>query len=902
MKTGSFLQHASRFTLLLAAYVIIVGHAGAAANYIWIEGEKPSVNKMNRHPWWYDQVKRDQFSGGDFISNFNKDKAGEAEYRFSAKSAGEYEFWVRANPLSATLSYSLNGGAETAIDLTAEKRGEVNVAADGAPDLRFIAWCKVGKVALRAGENTIKFRMTSANNNHGYLDCFVFSAEPFQPRGIVKPDQLAADAARLAEENKGWFLFDPKPDNFGESPIDLRFLNEKFAGEHGFIAARDGRFVHSGNGEPVRFWAVNGSGGESGDRTQLRKTARMLAKHGVNLVRRHGAVFDKDGEMNPASVQRAMAIVEEMKAEGVYTHLSIYFPLWFTPRKDHPWLEGYDGKTHPFAALEFNPKFQAKYREWLKALLTTPSEKTGKPLIEEPAVFGIEIQNEDSFFFWTFRTDGIPDAQMRILETQFGEWLKKKYGSLDAAFEAWKGQRIKRDVPAEGRVSFRPLWNIFTDKSARDRDTAAFLFEVQSRFYSETYAYLRQLGFKGLITPSNWSTASPEVFGPLEKMSYTTGDFIDRHGYFECNHKGDNAEWSVRNGHTYNDRSALRFEANDPTKPRQFVHPIMDPHYGGKPSMISETTFCRPNRYRSEAPLYFAAYGALQNSDGIVHFALDSGHWAVKPGFFMQQWTLMTPSMMGQFPAAALIYRHGLVSPGKVLAEISLNKTDLLNLKGTPLPQDSALDELRLKDVPQGTDIKPGQRIDPLIHYAGQVAVNFVTEPGSVKVSDLSSLVDHAKKLVTSSTGELKLNYDQGVLTINAAQAQGVSGALKAAGATELKDLSIASELELGHIVAVALDGQPLASSSRILLQVMSEEKASNFQTEPVNATVKRITNIGTDPWQVKELKGTVKFKRPDAAQLKVTPLDFNGYAQQPMGTAQEINLKANTVYYYLSR
>ena len=64
---------------------------------------------------------------------------------------------------------------------------------------------------------------------------------------------------------------------------------------------------------------------------------------------------------------------------------------------------------------------------------------------------------------------------------------------------------------------------------------------------------------------SNWSTASPEVFGPLEKLSYTAGDFIDRHGYFSCNHKGPAAEWSIRDGHTYSDRSALRFDAPDPT-------------------------------------------------------------------------------------------------------------------------------------------------------------------------------------------------------------------------------------------------------------------------------------------------------------------------------------------------
>ena len=155
--------------------------------------------------------------------------------------------------------------------------------------------------------------------------------------------------------------------------------------------------------------------------------------------------------------------------------------------------------------------------------------------------------------------------------------------------------------------------------------------------------------------------------------------------------KGDNAEWSLRNGHTYTERSALRFDAEQPGKPRQFVHPAMDVHYDGKPSMISETTWERPNRFRSEAPLYLAVYGALQHSDAIVHFALDSRDWAVKPNYWMQPWTLMTPAMMGQFPAAALIFRRGLVTTGSVLADLRLSQEALLRLEGTPLPQDAAL-------------------------------------------------------------------------------------------------------------------------------------------------------------------------------------------------------------------
>jgi hypothetical protein len=59
----------------------------------------------------------------------------------------------------------------------------------------------------------------------------------------------------------------------------------------------------------------------------------------------------------------------------------------------------------------------------------------------------------------------------------------------------------------------------------------------------------------------------------------------------------------------------------------------------------------------------------------------------------------------------------------------------------------------------------------------------------------------------------------------------------KLAGPTDLKDITVSSDLDLGHIMVVALDDQPLANSKRILLQVMSEEKETNRKTEQVNAT-----------------------------------------------------------------
>jgi hypothetical protein len=257
---------------------------------------------------------------------------------------------------------------------------------------------------------------------------------------------------------------------------------------------------------------------------------------------------------------------------------------------------------------------------------------------------------------------------------------------------------------------------------------------------------------------------------------------------------------------------------------------------------------------------------------------------------------------MGQFPATALIYRQGLVRAGDLLADISLSRESLRRLEGTPLPQDAALDELRLKDIPAGTEVKTGGRIDPLLHYAGRSEVKFVDGPGSVKLKDLKPLIDHGAQTVTSSTGELKLDYGKGLLTIDAPRAQGVSGLLVSARPIETKDLVITPEMELGHLLVVSLDGQPLASSRQMLLQVMSEEKPTDYATEPAGQGLKRIVNIGKDPWLVKELKGQVRFKGADTGGLKVTALDFNGYPTARSWTTNQIQLEPHTVYYRISR
>jgi hypothetical protein len=45
-----------------------------------------------------------------------------------------------------------------------------------------------------------------------------------------------------------------------------------------------------------------------------------------------------------------------------------------------------------------------------------------------------------------------------------------------------------------------------------------------------------------------------------------------------------------------------------------------------------------------------------------------------------------------------------------------------------------------------------------------------------------------------------------------------------------------------------------------------------------------------------------VRFKRADAAQLKVTAPDFNGYLAAAAGTGKEIKLQPTRIYYLITR
>ena len=165
------------------------------ADSIWIEGEDANEKSVSKHGW-YDNVRKEGFSGKEWVSHYNRDKAGIVGCKFEVKEEGGYVLWLRANPSHATMSYRLDDDDWAEIDLSKNKRGEMMVSQK--PDHRSIAWIKVGIVKLSPGEHWVRFRMNSKIANHGGIDCLCLTNDGFVPSGTMKPGVSATAKEKLA--------------------------------------------------------------------------------------------------------------------------------------------------------------------------------------------------------------------------------------------------------------------------------------------------------------------------------------------------------------------------------------------------------------------------------------------------------------------------------------------------------------------------------------------------------------------------------------------------------------------------------------------------------------------------------------------------------------------------------
>ena len=884
-----------RVGLVAGLMILVMAGTVRGEEWVWWEGEDAADTNFSNESWLRGDAlpKREGLSGREWLNNDGARSGPElfARYRVTVDREDTYQFWARKFWKHGSFRWRFDKGpwhtCGTDIGLADTFVFRKHVCAN---------WVHLGEVPLGKGTHNFELRLLAGQGEKALacFDAFVLIDGTFTPRGKLKPGEKSG----LSEQ--GWWAFEPGDDPFKPSPVDLAHLNEEEAGQSGFVR-REGDAFALGSGETVRFWGVNaGPDVVRLDRRSIDLLARKLAKAGVNIVRFHGPVYDRAAD-DPATVDadfldRLHYFVAATKKEGIYTKLSFYFPLWFSVKPGYG-IAGYEGlkDPKPFAILTFNPRMQAIYRSWARGLLTTENPYTGAPLAEETAVAVIEIVNEDSYFFWTMQEKTVPPAQRRLLGGLFGEWLVKRYGSIEGAFGVWgEGARHKDDRVAETVVAIEGVWNL-TGRGhgqgahrRRRSDQLRFLAEHQKAFYESIVRTFRDdLGVKQLISCSNWKTADPAVLGPIERYTYTAGDVIDRHGYFGGEHKGPRASYSVSKGDTYADRAGVREPAALPIQAIQVVD---------FPQITSEIGWPNPNRFKAEFPFLTAAYASLQGIDAVFFFALHGAGWERS----VNKFPLAVPTILGQFPAFALAYRRGDVATAQPVVRERLNLEALYDFKGAAVVETGALDALRRADTPGDATPQPDdkRRIDPLAFYVGPVVRRFDSEKSDVSSIDLSRYVDRAGGVVRSATGELRWDYREGRVTLDSPRSQGAAGFLAKAGRIELADVAIQSENEFGCVVAVSLDGEALASSRRILIQAMTEERPYGWRTEG-----RRIADLGTGPMNVRNIRATVSLRRGAGS---ATALDANGYARDRIdvrrkGAYAEVVLPADAIWTVIS-
>jgi hypothetical protein len=205
------------------------------------------------------------------------------------------------------------------------------------------------------------------------------------------------------------------------------------------------------------------------------------------------------------------------------------------------------------------------------------------------------------------------------------------------------------------------------------------------------------------------------------------------------------------------------------------------------------------------------------------------------------------------------------------------------------------------------------QEVDRLAFLVGPVEVKFGGNEANSRVADLSKYIDRQNGVVKSVTGQIELDWKRGVCRVATPSFAGVSGFLKGAGGQfSLGDVTISSQNEYATIAVAPMDGKPLTSSKKVLVQVGTTAKLTGWTTEKASFKAdagngkeemiegERIVNTGAPPWRVGVAKATVRVK--NVGLSKATLLNANGYAVKDVSVKKGdgevvIELPAETMY-----
>ena len=358
-------------------------------------------------------------------------------------------------------------------------------------------------------------------------------------------------------------------------------------------------------------------------------------------------------------------------------------------------------------------------------------------------------------------------------------------------------------------------------------DTAAFLHDVQDRFYGRFAEAIRQAGYRGPLNGSPWQAPSMLPHYYNLDSDYKVG-FIDRHNYFGGSGPEMFTSMLSRPGSGYLGTG---------------LQQVRD-----RPFALSEWIHVYPNVYAAEGPAIVAAYGmGLQGWDASYEFQSQANRRTFDEtagGFPWGVWEADVPTSLGQFPALSRMVSRGDVREGDIVSARRVSPTEL------------AEGRFSFSDkVEQKGDVKSfGGSTPPETLALGRAVVEFTDKARPSLLPDLSR--HRPGDVIKSLTGQLAWDTSgEGFFTVNTAATKAVVGHALGKEQT-LGNVKVRLNSPFASLFLTALErGDDLASGKRALLTVLARQSNTGFTyfapdhkvlknggppilLEPVNATV----------------------------------------------------------------
>jgi hypothetical protein len=634
------------------------------------------------------------------------------------------------------------------------------------------------------------------------------------------------------------------------SPVDVSFLLDAPAGRHGFIKVENGHLA-TDDGQRIRFWGVNITDWSSGSRQIPAKEdapflAATLARFGVNCVRFQFLDLEAprgliDGHaqgsrtLDATQFDKEDFFIAELKKRGIYIDFNL---LVGRPFKAADGVEDANLLRQGAKGTSlFDRRMIELQQEYAQQLLDHRNPYTGLKYTEDPAIAIVEINNENALNIG-FR------APSPFYEQELTEMYNKWLGAHRNAGQIAALRRLTGVAGVQGVV---PLMSGFRNPGAtappeRFYAEAEFYNDVQQTYFTKMEGYVKStLGSKSLVIATADHSHSGSGYPIL--LATSTMDIIDGHTYWQ-------------HPEMYVHKSPM---VNDPFN--STVVELSRSAVAGKPYTVSEVGNPFPNDYDGEGIPILAAYGAMQDWDGIFWYTFEpKSDPAWKPYIGDPFDISLDPVKMPELAAGALMFLRGDVEKANSLVARSYTERRVF---------DSML--LPASDRPYFT---PGFPLNfPLEH---EVRISSFSGPPTQSFQEAP-----VPDPIRSDTGQLAWFHSAkngGLVTVDTPRSQALIGFVKSNGQS-VTHLAVDVDNRFCSILVNSLDQEPIAKATRLLLVAGGRVENSGQQW---NSAGTDVTNWGGTPTVVEQVKGSITLlQMGNVRSVHLQPIDGAG---SPLG------------------